>query len=160
MTVGSLVARALSQQLDPKRTTVTLIESREYYLHYPGVLRMVVTSEGALEEKVLMPLDKLFASGNGNLVQDSVTSISQNANRMGGVVSTDSGKEYPYDILVLASGSIWEGPLTLPPTKDSAIAEIHAWRDKIKNAKGIAIVGGGAVGSGLFLLLSNSSCPV
>ncbi|KAJ6619177.1 hypothetical protein B0H10DRAFT_2027125 [Mycena sp. CBHHK59/15] len=48
---GVPLARTLAQQLEAK---VALIEARGYYLHYPGALRMLVTAEGSLEDKVLI----------------------------------------------------------------------------------------------------------
>ena len=47
--LGAAMARVLSQQLDPKTHSITLLEQREYYLHYPGSLRMLVSSENHLE---------------------------------------------------------------------------------------------------------------
>lgn len=152
LSVGAQIARALSQQLSADDHSITLIEAREYYLHYPGALRMLVTAEGKLEDRVLIPYDKLFVNGNGKYVQGSVNSITHNGTA-GGVVTTDSGVDYPYDVVVLASGSLWEGPLALPPTKEAAIAHVNNWREKFKNSKAVAIVGGGAVGAGMFFML-------
>ncbi|KAJ7780771.1 hypothetical protein DFH07DRAFT_793316 [Mycena maculata] len=144
---GAPLARALAQQLPD--VNVTLIEAREYYLHYPGALRMLVTSEGKLEDKVLIPYDRLFANTTGNLVHASVTTIVRNKNEKGGHVTVDSGQQITYDALVIASGSVWEGPLVLPPTKSAAVEHVREWRKNIKSANGVAIVGGGAVGAEL-----------
>ncbi|KAF8996879.1 hypothetical protein BDQ17DRAFT_1429391 [Cyathus striatus] len=75
---GAKIARALSQQLNPKGHSVTLIEEREYYLHYPASLRMIVSPHAALEDKVLIPFDKIFSNGKGNIITDAVSSISHN----------------------------------------------------------------------------------
>lgn len=147
--IGAQIARALSKQLSADAHSIVLIESREYYLHYPGALRMLVSAKGNLEDKVLIPYDKLFLNGNGKHIRSSVTSISRNESGTGGKVVTESGDEYQYDVLVLSTGSSWDGPLALPPTREAAIAHIQEWREKIKQSKGVAIIGGGAVGSGL-----------
>ncbi|KAF9043388.1 FAD/NAD(P)-binding domain-containing protein [Panaeolus papilionaceus] len=145
---GSQIAKSLSQQLTDA-STVTLIEAREYYAHYIGSLRTVVTEEGSLEDKVLIPLDKLFTKDNGRVVHEAVASVSSNASGDGGVVTTNTGASYPYDILVIATGNTWEGPLAFPPGRLETVAHINEWRKRFRNANGIAIVGGGPVGSEL-----------
>ncbi|KAF8891929.1 FAD/NAD-P-binding domain-containing protein [Gymnopilus junonius] len=143
---GSQIARALSQQLEAGSHSITVIESREFFTHYPGCLRMLVSDRDHLEETALIPLDKLFPSGNGKLVRAYISSISQNDKGQGGKVTTDGGNVYNYDILVLAPGNVWEGPLAFPSSRKAAVAFVEEWREKIKKSKGIAIVGGGAVG--------------
>ena len=109
---------------------------------------MLVSSEGHLEEKVLVSYKSLMVNGHGVVVHEKVASIGSNGAAGGGAVTTDSGKTYPYDVLVIASGSLWEGPLALPPTKAAALEHIKKWRRLFKNSKGVAIVGGGSVGCG------------
>jgi len=106
-----------------------------------------VSSEGNLEDKVLIPYDRLFANTTGTVVHASATAIVRNKNKRGGHVTVDSGQEIAYDVLVIASGSIWEGPLALPPTKSAAVKHVREWRENIKKARGVAIVGGGPVGA-------------
>ncbi|KAF8804855.1 FAD/NAD(P)-binding domain-containing protein [Phlegmacium glaucopus] len=146
---GAAIARTLSQQLDPKTHSITLMEEREYYLHYPAALRMLVSSEDQLEEKVLLPYRSLLVNGNGVIVHEKAAAITSKGAAGGGVVTTDSGKTYPYDVLVIASGSLWEGLLALPPTKVAAIEHVEKWRAYFKSSKGVAIVGGGSVGAEL-----------
>ncbi|KAJ7174374.1 hypothetical protein C8R46DRAFT_89093 [Mycena filopes] len=143
---GSSIARALAQQLPQAK--VTLVEPREYYLHYPGTLRMLVTAEPKLEDKVLISYDRLFTNTTGKIVHATATSIirSKDSER-GGHVVLDSGDQLPFDALVVASGSIWEGPLAFPPTKAGALEHVKEWRENIKSAEGVAVVGGGPVGA-------------
>ncbi|KAJ7715072.1 hypothetical protein B0H16DRAFT_1435251 [Mycena metata] len=142
---GARIARTLAQQLGGAK--VTLIEAREYYLHYPGTLRMLVTAEPKLEDKVLISYDRLFANTTGTVVHGTATSIVRSTDQRGGHVSLDSGEQVPYDALVIASGSVWEGPLAFPRAKAAALEHISEWRENIKNAQGVAIVGGGLVGA-------------
>lgn len=109
---------------------------------------MLASSQGNLEERVLVPYDKLFVNGNGTVVRAAATSIRRNSSGSGGTVTTDAGRDVPFDVLVLASGSHWEGGLDLPPLRADAIRSIQAYRDTIKNSSGVAIIGGGAVGTG------------
>ncbi|PPR01331.1 hypothetical protein CVT24_006333 [Panaeolus cyanescens] len=147
---GSQIAKAIATQL-AGGCSVTLLEAREYYPHYIGSLRAIVTDEGNLEEKVLIPLDKLFPSNTSHakVVHETATAIEPNPKGAGGKVTTDAGTSYVYDILIVATGNTWEGPLVLPNGRKDAINHIKEWRNQIKSAKGIAIVGGGPVGAEL-----------
>lgn len=109
---------------------------------------MLVSPDGKLEERVLVPYDKLLVNGNGTILRAAVTSIQKNPSGAGGTVTTDIGSDVPYDVLVLASGSLWEGGLDLPPLREDAVRFIGSYREKVKNSTGVAIVGGGPVGTG------------
>ncbi|KAJ7031112.1 hypothetical protein C8F04DRAFT_1263150 [Mycena alexandri] len=80
---GARIARTLAE------AKVTLVEAREYYLHYPGTLRMLVTAEPKLEDKVLISYDKLFANTTGTVVHATATSIVRNKDQRGGHVTLD-----------------------------------------------------------------------
>jgi NADH dehydrogenase FAD-containing subunit len=98
--------------------------------------------------KTLLALaDKLFTKV-GTFKEGQVVSI-EKTNDESGVVHLASGESVPYDILVLSPGSIWEGPLNLPTTKPEIDAHLAEWRARFKDAKGIVIAGGGAVGVGM-----------
>ncbi|KAF9043383.1 FAD/NAD(P)-binding domain-containing protein [Panaeolus papilionaceus] len=144
---GSQIAKALSAQLTD--SSITLLEAREYYAHYIGSLRAIVTDQGTLEDQVLIPLDKLFTSKNARVVHETATAISPNVSGAAGKVTTNTGAEYPYDVLVVATGNTWEGPLVFPNSRQETVAHIKEWRRKIKESRGVAIVGGGAVGAEL-----------
>lgn len=158
--VGAVLARILSEKLDPALYSLSLITPREYFLHLPGALRMLVSLEGNLEHRVLVPYDKLLVNGNGTIIQEAATSIRRNSSGIGGTVTTDTGRNVQYDVLVLASGSHWEGGLDLPPLRADAIRSIQDYRGVIKASKGVAIIGGGAVGTGTFLFLSTTSANI
>ncbi|KAA1467965.1 FAD/NAD(P)-binding domain-containing protein [Dentipellis sp. KUC8613] len=144
---GSAIARALSGKLDPSKHELTLITSRPFAVHLPAVVRLTTTSEGSLEDTVLIPYDKLLINDNGTIIVDTVTSIEDGKNGRGGDVILSSGRNIHYDILILSPGSHWSGPLDLPVgDKTEALAFIKQWREKFENAKGIVLAGGGAVG--------------
>lgn len=151
---GAQLARLLSSKLDSSAYHLILISSRNYFTHLPGALRMVTTSQGHLEEKVLIPYDKLFIDGKGTFKHASVVSVQPNSTggkgdeARGGTVLLDNGETIPYEALVLATGSKWEGPLDFPPDIEDAKSLINEWRKKIQDSKGVIIAGGGAVGSG------------
>lgn len=112
---------------------------------------MTVSDGNDLVDTALIPFDKLFTTSNGVFVQGIVESIQ--TNKKGGVVVLADGKQLPYDVLVLAPGSQWEGPLDIPDDSAAVKEFIAAGRANFKKAQKILLVGGGAVGVGeLFFL--------
>lgn len=76
-------------------------------------------------------------------------SIKQKPSETSGVVVLKNGQEVSYDVLVLSTGSQWEGPINFPDDADEIKPFIHSSRAKFANAKHIVIAGGGAVGAEL-----------
>jgi apoptosis-inducing factor 2 len=66
----------------------------------------------------------------------------------GGAVHLAGGQKISYNVLVLAPGSLWEGPLNLPPTKAEIDSHLKTWRRKFQDAKSVMLAGGGPVGIG------------
>ena len=143
---GSAIARALSTQLDFATTTLTLVTARPFYTHLPALVRTTTTAVGKLEEKALAPYDRLFASGKGTVKVGRVASIE--AKEKGGELVLQDGERLSYDVLVLAPGSHWQGPLELPDDREAALASITDIRSKIEKSNGVVLAGGGAVGAG------------
>lgn len=142
---GAQIARALSSKLDANKHTLTLISSREFYLHLPAALRLIVTSENALEKSSLIPYDKLFP-GVGSFKKGTVKEVKKAVDGKSGSVLLEDGEEVPWNVLLLAPGNIWEGGLKLPETFKDAENFVFEWRKRIEKAKRIVLVGGGAVG--------------
>lgn len=141
------LARSLSRSMDMDLYSLTLISAREYFLHLPGSLRMLASSRGSLEKKVIIPYDRLFSNGKGVFINGRVSAIEPNS-QYGGKVILSTGTNVPYDALVLATGSVWEGALDMPQSRKDAEANIRHWRKAAADAKSVAIIGGGAVGCG------------
>lgn len=141
---GSYIARTLSSKLDASKYTLTLVTARPFAVHYPAAIRLTTTSEGKLEDTVLIPYDKLLLNGNGTIKIDRVVKIEDHKDA--GNLVLASGESLQYDVLILAPGSHWEGPLALPDGKDEILEHIKQWRNKFESAKGVVLVGGGAVG--------------
>lgn len=109
---------------------------------------MLVTAEGKLEDVVLMPLSEAkYNTGNKKLIIASVTSIAEQGSE-GGYLDLDNGDKVDYSVLVLASGTIYEGPFAIPDTKAEAVAFATSWRERFAKANDIVLVGGGGVGLG------------
>lgn len=150
---GATVARTLSSKINASTTSLTLVTARPFAIHLPACIRMTTTAEGNLEEKVLIPYDNLLVNGNGTIKIGRVTSIEQGKESSGSIVLA-TGERVNYDILVLAPGSEWDGPLALPDDRDAVLEHLKTWRRKFENASAIVLAGGGAVGCGtLFCLI-------
>ena len=149
---GYAAARGLAQKLDPKSHTLTLVTARPFYSHLPAFIRMVTSSQDKVEEQALISYDKAFPAGLTTVRIGRVTSIEAKEGK-GGVVVLESGDSIPYDVLVLAPGSHWPGPVEIPDDRTAALAHVKDWRRKFENAKGVVIVGGGSVGIGTLPVL-------
>ena len=146
---GAAIARILSSKVNPGTTTLTLVTARPFALHLPAAIRMTTTAEGKLEDSILIPYDSLLVNGNGTVKVGRVTGIEQSKeSQAGGSIVLSTGERINYDILVLAPGSDWDGPLAFPDDRAAVLEHIGSWRRKIENADGIILAGGGAVGCG------------
>ncbi|CDO72240.1 hypothetical protein BN946_scf184970.g92 [Trametes cinnabarina] len=143
---GTLIARQLSAKLDASKHRIILVNNRPFFIHLIATARMTVTPEDRLEDKALVPFDKLFYNGNGTVKIGNVVSIAETAPGKGGKVVLEDGEEIPYSALVLATGSIWPGPINFPQKDADVRAHINSWRSKYEKANHVVIVGGGAVG--------------
>jgi NADPH-dependent 2,4-dienoyl-CoA reductase/sulfur reductase-like enzyme len=102
-----------------------------------------VTAEGSIEEAALVPVDRAFSS-NVRVVHSGAKEINSD------VVITESGESIHYEHLVLALGSSWNGALSLPNSRVSAIEHLRSFRKQLDAAKHVLVIGGGAVGLGMF----------
>ncbi|KAG8697585.1 hypothetical protein FRC09_007762 [Ceratobasidium sp. 395] len=135
---GLPMIQSLQKQINAATHQIVVIEKRDYYAHWPSLIRASVTSTGSLEENGLVPYDRAFDS-SVRFVHANVTGISATA------VTTESDS-IPYEQLILATGSIWNGALALPDTRSAAIEHIRSFRKSLEAAQNVLIVGGGAVG--------------
>lgn len=134
--------QALQKQLNPATHQIVVIEQRDYYAHWPSLIRASVTSEGSLEENGLIPFDRAF-DASVRVVHSAITDIT--ATEVSTMTEVKS-ESVPYDQLILATGSIWNGALALPDTRSEAIEHIRAFRRNLESAQHVLIIGGGAVG--------------
>ncbi|KIK60294.1 hypothetical protein GYMLUDRAFT_43589 [Collybiopsis luxurians FD-317 M1] len=141
---GVVVARSLSKTIDPKTHDLILINKLPYRIILPGTLRMLVSDDGKLEDRILVPYDKVFINSNGTFIEASVTQVKPG--EKSGSVTLNDGRIVNYDVLVLATGSKWDGLTSFPDDPKGVNAHISAWRSEIAKAKDILLVGGGSVG--------------
>ena len=145
---GVGVARGLSAKLDRSKYNLILISARPYYIHLVAAIRFTVSSEGKLEDRAFVPYDNLFVNGNGTFVLGKVLAIDDHGHGRGGELSLHGGEKVPYDVLILATGFSWGGPLDFPDADTDVRSGLEAWRGKYAAANEIVFVGGGAVGIG------------
>ncbi|KAG8972930.1 hypothetical protein FRB90_010091 [Tulasnella sp. 427] len=139
---GIMTAQGLSKALNPDEWSIQLISDRQFHVHYVALIRVLITDEGDLAPKALNPLDRVFEPGKaGEIVFGEVASVED------GAVNLEDGKKLPYDYLVIASGTTWEGPLAVPKTVEEKDKWIAGWREKFAKANDIVILGAGAVGT-------------
>ncbi|CAE6399795.1 unnamed protein product [Rhizoctonia solani] len=136
---GIPLIQALQKQITPGTYQIVLIEKRDYYAHWPSLIRAAVTDDGSIDERGLIPNDRVFDS-TVKVVRSNIKQITPTE------VITESGDVVPYEHLVLATGSIWSGPLALPDKRDDAIQHFKSFKKQLAAAEHILIVGGGAVG--------------
>lgn len=140
----------LAKRVDPETTKLVLINPRSHFIHLPAACRLVVSeTEPHYEDKVLLPFTARFNEGNKRTVYAKVDSIHDDkddeANRY---VTLDNGEKIEYTYLLLAPGSIWEGPLDFPYNKEESMKKLKEWHNRFEKATDIVLVGGGGISFG------------
>jgi apoptosis-inducing factor 2 len=159
---GASVAKALSTSLPPsssKEPQIILVNPRPFYAHLIASLRPAVTVSGNFEERLQIGYEGVTQNGAVKVVIGTVATVVPDAAdaKKGGHVVLENGDTIGYEVLVLATGSTWQGPASLPDTKEGIHEHLEAWRQKIESAKSVLVVGGGAVGIGVHFLYFG--CP-
>ncbi|KAF8140584.1 FAD/NAD(P)-binding domain-containing protein [Boletus edulis] len=143
---GTTVVSALSSKLDSSKYHIVLINPRPYAIPLPASLRLIVSEAANLERTALVPLDRIYRKASGEIKIGIVKSIEPKDAQSGGHVVLETGERIPYEILIIASGSIWKGPIEFPLHETDVLPHIRTWRSKFANANHTVIVGGGALG--------------
>jgi len=105
---GAIAVRTFAKKLDPHRHDLILITARTHFAYLPASLRLLV-SRNIPPETVFMSYDKVFDNFPGQLMIGKATSVEANPGGRGGKVLLDSGDEVLYDVVIVATGSSWEG---------------------------------------------------
>ncbi|KAG8829420.1 hypothetical protein FRC17_006600 [Serendipita sp. 399] len=154
---GTAIAQELDRKLDPSKHVLTLISNTDYYRYLIAALRPVVTREGNLETEMSLPLNRVFGrnyeDGKGRVGSVKIGQVADIVEKDAGepgYVLFESGEQLKWDILVIATGTAWNGLLANWPTSRSEVTKfVDGWREKFAAAKSIVIVGSGTVGSEL-----------
>ncbi|CAE6436463.1 unnamed protein product [Rhizoctonia solani] len=136
---GVVLVQTLQKQINPETHQLVVIEKRDYYTHWPALIRGSVTSEGSVAENSLIPFDRAF-NHSVRLIHSEAKQITSTE------VTTESGERITYSYLILATGSLWNGPLALPDSRKQALDQFNTFRKQLEAAKTVVILGGGAVG--------------
>ncbi|EIW87029.1 FAD/NAD(P)-binding domain-containing protein [Coniophora puteana RWD-64-598 SS2] len=143
---GTAIAQALSKKLDNNQYHLILLNARSYAVDTVATARLTVDTTEKLEDRAFVKLDRIFQKQPGEIKVGIVTSIEKTETGAGGVLVLRSGERVPYEVLVLASGSLWDGPLGIPEDEEDVPNHLASWRAKYSTAKHVVLVGGGAVG--------------
>jgi NADH dehydrogenase FAD-containing subunit len=136
------VAAARAAEKSSPDVEVTLVTSRELFLHYISGLRASVNS--SWKERTLIPYDGVLARGT---VISGATVTGLNAVER--TISTDTGISVAYDYLILATGYLSNKTAggVGNAVHASDMKGAYAFRmEKIKAAERILVAGGGPVG--------------
>ncbi len=131
---GAYIAKKLEQEFD-----VTLFDTKDYFEFTPSVLRTLVEPEHIKKIEVLHSRYLKRAT----IIRETVTRVLP--------TEITAGKKcYPFDYLVIASGSRYNSPIK---EQDIIITmrgqELRNYAHKLDKAKQVLIVGGGVVGTEL-----------
>ncbi|KAF9051854.1 hypothetical protein BJ165DRAFT_1401308 [Panaeolus papilionaceus] len=145
-TTALFVFDALHSTLNASKFDLVVISDRDYYAHYPAVIRMVTTPQEELEDRVLLKFGPRFNKDNKKHIVGTVTAIEERSDKSGGHVVLADGQKVDWSLLVLTTGGKWRDALDLPLAKKDTQAHIASWKAKFENANDIVLVGGGIVG--------------
>lgn len=147
--LGALAAQSLSKWLDPEIYNVILIDARPFSVNILAAARLVTTEEGHLESEesgALCPYDRIFYKNQGTFICGTVTGIRESEG--GGVLSLMNGEDVSYELLVLATGCSWPGPLNIPLDGGKVQPFVAEQRQIFKKAEHVVFLGGGPVSVG------------
>ncbi|KAF8962332.1 hypothetical protein BDZ97DRAFT_1825661 [Flammula alnicola] len=128
---GAEVVHGLSAKLDKTKHRLILVTARPRYTYLPGALRLL-TSDDAPLSSVYMSYDKIFGKFPGEIKIGTVTSIEENKD-----------PAIPRGGIIVLEGV---GHLAFPNEEEAFKEHVKTWRNKIRDAQDIIIIGGGAVG--------------
>lgn len=134
-------------RLDPDRYDITVFGAEKYPNYNRILLSQVLQGETSLESLILNPVSWYEERGIRLYLNTSISRVLRAKKR----IITSTGDEFPYDVLVLATGSI---PVFLPlPGVDKegvvSFRNIEDCRTIIatsKTSKRAAVIGGGLLG--------------
>lgn len=136
---GGYAGTALARALDAA-AEVVLIEPRDKFFHNVAGIRGIV--EPALLDKIAIPYDRLLK--RGRVVHARADELTDRT------VKLSNGDTVEADIVVVATGSRYARPFKAQTDSVAALlADSRAAHEQLRQAKSVAIVGAGAVGTEL-----------
>ncbi|GAA5859284.1 hypothetical protein JCM8547_008952 [Rhodosporidiobolus lusitaniae] len=159
--VGQMAAKELIETL-PKDHRVVVVDRNSHFGHLFAYPRFAIAP--TFEHKAFLPFHPMLPAPHV-IVQAEATAIEGGKVKLDRPVKLGEGgegvKEIVYEALVLATGTKLSKPGTLSTEKKDSIAYLQSVQSKLKEAKNIVIVGGGAVGVQMatdLAILYPSSC--
>lgn len=137
---GAACAKSLSRS--PYNLKITVIDKRVASVHKMGGARAAVLGQ-KFAHRVTIPNQNLVKTQDGKVIHANVSEVTASE------VVLDDGSTLSFDYLVCATGAKNGGPVE-PPLKFSVGGEMLRWYERIsqriRDARRIVIIGGGAVG--------------
>ncbi|KAF8494065.1 FAD/NAD(P)-binding domain-containing protein [Gautieria morchelliformis] len=118
---GVHTSRPLSLALDPSKYKLILVNPRPYRIIIPAALRLVV-SDTLKKQRSYQPGAK------------------------SGVLQLRSGESISYDVLVLATGAAWQGPIAFPDDTGDVKKFIASSRERYAKSNEFVLAGGELAG--------------
>ncbi|KAI3327350.1 FAD/NAD(P)-binding domain-containing protein [Xylariaceae sp. AK1471] len=147
---GSYVGAATTQGLAnllPATHRILLIEPHSHFHHLFAFPRFAILP--TYEHKAFIPYTNIFAAAP-NPSRHDVVRARVSALHPGRVVldrDWQGVREIPYDYLVVASGTQLRAPGTMQDDeKPLSVTYLQGYQERLRQARSIAIIGGGAVG--------------
>ena len=133
--------------LDPERFEITVFGAEEHLNYNRVLLSHVLTGEKELKDIVLHDL-KWYEDNNIKLHSGKrITEI----NRAQKKVISEDASEHPYDVLILATGSLPFIPPVVGMDKEGVVAfrtinDCEKIKDDVREGSRVAVIGGGLLG--------------
>ncbi|CAG8528760.1 2791_t:CDS:2 [Paraglomus occultum] len=122
---------------------IILIERKTHYWHAIGAPRTVAVNN--FESQLLIPYDNLFKH-DGKVIHAAAVRLSDNEVTLDKVVD-EFGDKVPFEYAIIATGSDNAKPAKVDGrNKKDIVKEIAIYRNAVKNANKVLIIGGGPVG--------------
>ncbi|KAF8994496.1 hypothetical protein BDQ17DRAFT_1366888 [Cyathus striatus] len=132
---GISLSKRLSSQLNPKKYTVLLINTRPFLIWHPTMVRIATKYDSEIEGRACSN-DK---EGMGKVVVGEACPIRKNEDmEVGGKVVLKTREEICFDVLVRAMGSIRQGPFSFGNTLEEMETQIRRWREAVEAARRLA----------------------
>ncbi|CAF1481252.1 unnamed protein product [Didymodactylos carnosus] len=124
---------------------ILLIERNSHFSHLFTFPRFAIVPTH--EHKAFIPMNRLFSEAkcNAQIIRAAVETITPSEIVLDR--DTQFGRSIPWDILVMATGSKLAPPGNMPTeTKLDSVQYFKTVQDRVRSAKSVALIGGGAVG--------------
>ncbi|GAA6017902.1 hypothetical protein JCM10207_003493 [Rhodosporidiobolus poonsookiae] len=152
--VGQMAGKELLATLNPETHRLVIVDRNSHFGHLFAYPRFAIAP--AYEHKAFIPFHPMLPAPHAIVQASALSLVPPSSSTGGGKVVLDRAVQLPgqdtpaaeieYDALVLATGTKLSKPGTLETEKKDSVMYLQGVQQKLKAAKDIVIIGGGAVG--------------